>query len=64
MKKVRLGIIGIGNQGTTYLGLLFQGQVPHMELGALCDINRAAYEVGADRVIGSAKQMAKFTGKS
>ena len=42
MKKVRLGIIGIGNQGTTYLGLLFQGQVPHMELGALCDINRAA----------------------
>ena len=49
MKKIRLGIIGIGNQGTTYAGLIFQGLVPHMELGAICDISREAYEAGCGR---------------
>ena len=62
MKKIRLCIIGIGNQGTTYAGLIFQGQVPHMELGALCDISREAYEAGCGRIIGNIKTMAKFAG--
>ena len=64
MEKVRLGIIGIGAQGTTYAGLIFQGMVPHMELGAICDISREAYEAGADRIVASASMMARFTGAS
>ncbi|MDD6032254.1 MAG: Gfo/Idh/MocA family oxidoreductase [Oscillospiraceae bacterium] len=64
MEKVRLGIIGIGAQGTTYAGLIFQGMVPHMELGAICDISREAYEAGADRIAASASMMARFTGAS
>lgn len=64
MEKVRLGIIGIGAQGTTYAGLIFQGMVPHMELGAICDISREAYEAGADRIVANASMMARFTGAS
>ena len=64
MEKVRLGIIGIGAQGTTYAGLIFQGMVPHMELGAICDISREAYETGADRIVANASMMARFTGAS
>lgn len=64
MKKIRLGIIGVGTQGTTYIGLIFQGLVPHMELGAVCDISREQYENGIERVIGNMKMMARFSGTS
>ena len=39
MKKVRVGIIGIGNMGTSHARQLFDGQIPHAELGAVCDLN-------------------------
>ena len=64
MEKVRLGIIGIGAQGSTYAGLIFRGMVPHMELGAICDISREAYENGVNRIVGSARSMARFTKSS
>ncbi len=44
-KKIRYGIIGIGNQGTTYcrhlLGISGAQPMPHSALGAVCDIDPA-----------------------
>jgi predicted dehydrogenase len=38
MKKVRLGIIGIGNMGSSHSVNLVEGKVTDMELAAVCDI--------------------------
>ena len=38
---VRLGIIGLGQQGGLYAGLITQGKVPHMSLGAIADTDPA-----------------------
>ncbi|WP_087975088.1 Gfo/Idh/MocA family protein [Oceanobacillus rekensis] len=37
MKKVRLGIIGLGAQGGAYAGFILEGRVKNMEIGAICD---------------------------
>lgn len=37
MSKVKLGIIGYGNMGTTHVHNIMNGKVPKMELCALCD---------------------------
>ena len=37
MKKVRLGIIGLGAQGGAYAGFIAEGRVKNMEIGAICD---------------------------
>ncbi len=39
MEKVRLGIIGIGNMGSSHLDRIQKGEVPEMEVTAVCDIN-------------------------
>ena len=39
MKKVRLGILGIGNQGSTYSKKVLAGECPDVELVAICDHN-------------------------
>lgn len=39
MKKVRIGIIGIGNMGTSHAKQLFDGNIPNAELSAVCDTN-------------------------
>ena len=41
MKKVRMGIIGIGNMGTAHCRNIYEGKVPEMELSAVCDISKA-----------------------
>ena len=38
MEKVRLGVIGIGNQGSGYVTKIQRGEVPEMEVTAICDI--------------------------
>ena len=35
--KTRIGIIGIGNMGRSHSTRIFKGEVPHMELAAVCD---------------------------
>lgn len=40
--KVRIGIIGVGTQGSFYASFVAGGRVPHMVLGALCDIDEQA----------------------
>lgn len=39
MEKVRLGIIGIGNMGSSHLNRIQKGEVPEMEVTAVCDTN-------------------------
>ncbi|MDQ8737259.1 Gfo/Idh/MocA family oxidoreductase [Paenibacillus sp. LHD-38] len=39
MKKVRMGIIGIGAQGGLYAGFIADGKVNNMVIGAICDID-------------------------
>ena len=38
MKKIKLGIIGIGNIGTNHVRLIHEGKCPEVELSAVCDI--------------------------
>ncbi|HEY3436270.1 MAG TPA: Gfo/Idh/MocA family oxidoreductase [Actinotalea sp.] len=42
---VRLGIIGLGQQGGLYAGLITQGMVPHMTVGAIADTDPAKREL-------------------
>ncbi len=37
MKKVRLGIIGVGSMGSVHAHTVLDGKVPNLELTALCD---------------------------
>jgi predicted dehydrogenase len=46
---VRLGIIGFGAQGAMYAGLIAEGRVPGMVLGAIADTDRAKAAVAAER---------------
>ncbi len=39
MAKVRLGIIGIGNIGTSHVNHFMAGECPEIDLVAVCDIN-------------------------
>ena len=39
MDKIRLGILGIGNQGTKYSDVTLAGKCPEVELVAICDHN-------------------------
>ncbi len=41
MKKVKMGVIGIGNMGTTHCLNLIEGKIPQMELAAVCDTSEA-----------------------
>lgn len=45
MKKVRLGIIGLGAEGSLYAGLLAKNMVSNMEIGAICDNDPSKKEV-------------------
>lgn len=38
-KKVRLGILGIGNMGSGHCKSIMKGESPEIELAAVCDIN-------------------------
>jgi predicted dehydrogenase len=44
-EQVRLGIVGLGAQGSTYARLITDGMVPNMKIGAICTSNPAKAEV-------------------
>jgi predicted dehydrogenase len=44
MDKVRIGVIGIGNMGSSHIKSLIQGLVPDMELAAVADRSEARRE--------------------
>ena len=37
MNKLRLGVIGFGNMGTSHVANIMNGKVPNMVIGAVCD---------------------------
>ena len=39
MKKLKFGVIGYGNMGTSHVKNLMEGKVPNAELAAVCDIS-------------------------
>lgn len=39
MKKIKLGIIGIGNMGKGHLQNVIDGKCPSVEVAAVCDID-------------------------
>lgn len=47
MSKVKLGLVGYGNIGTSHTNHLMNGDVPNMELAAVCDIAQARREAFA-----------------
>ncbi len=44
MNKVRMGIVGIGNMGSSHSKNIAAGKIPDMTLAAVCDINPARLE--------------------
>ncbi len=38
MKKIKLGILGVGNIGRLHLGNVLDGKCPSVEVTAVCDI--------------------------
>jgi len=64
MEKVRLGVIGYGNMGTTHCKNVAAGKVPKMELAAICDIAEARRNVAKENhlevpIFDSATQLYK-----
>ena len=49
MDKVKIGIIGYGNMGTTHVKNIMAGQVPNMELVAVCDTDPERRQVVSER---------------
>ena len=50
--KVRLGIIGLGAQGSIYAKFIADGMVPNMDIGAICDTDSAKAEVARSTYSG------------
>ncbi len=48
MEKVKLGVIGFGNMGTSHSKKVFAGEVPKMELAAICDISEERRKVAKE----------------
>ena len=44
MKKIKLGIIGIGNMGTTHMKNILAGKCPEIDVTAVADIDPARLE--------------------
>ena len=49
MDKIKLGIIGYGNMGTTHVRNIMSGKVPNVELAALCDISEDRRKVFSEQ---------------
>lgn len=45
VKKVKLGIIGFGTQGSMYAQFIKDGLVPNMEVAAICDIDTSKKDI-------------------
>lgn len=52
MSTVRLGIIGLGAQGTTYARMIAKGEVPNIELAAIADTDEARRAFAASEFPG------------
>jgi predicted dehydrogenase len=48
-RKVRLGIVGFGTQGSSYAKFITEGAVPNVELAAVADIDQGRRDLVAER---------------
>lgn len=51
-RKVRLGIIGLGQQGGAYARFITEGLVPNMEIGAIADVDPDKQAIAAESYPG------------
>ena len=49
-RKVKLGIIGIGNMGSGHVGNVVSGKCPDFELVAVADINKDRIEWAKENI--------------
>ncbi len=59
MDKVRLGIVGIGNMGSFHIRYLLAGEVPALELTAVCDIRSERLDLASQHLAESVKRFEK-----
>ena len=52
MKKIKLGIIGIGNMGKGHLQNVIDGKCPSVEVAAVCDIDEKQLEYAKGKLPG------------
>lgn len=55
MEKVRFGIIGVGNMGSSHAKSMFEGKTPEISLTAVCDIRQDRLDV-IERLLGDTVQ--------
>lgn len=55
MKKIRLGIIGIGKMGGEYVRMLSEGAVEEIELTAVCDIDEEKLQKAYEKTGGTVR---------
>ena len=53
MKKVRFGIIGMGNQGSYYANVLKEGKIDNGILVACCDNNETKLKYAKEKYVTS-----------
>lgn len=52
MEKVRFGIVGIGNMGSSHAKNLFDGKIENAQLTAVCDIDEAKRQWAEENLVG------------
>ncbi len=53
-KKLRVGIVGLGNMGGGHIGNWINGYMPEIDITALCDIDPDRLKAASERVPGAA----------
>ena len=61
MAIIKLGIVGIGNMGSTHTKNIFAGLCPELELVAVCDKKEGIFDYFKDNYPEQAKDIAVFT---
>ena len=61
MAKIKLGIVGIGNMGSTHTRNIFEGKCPELELVAVCDKKEGKFDYFKENYPEQAKDITVFT---
>lgn len=61
MAKIKLGIVGVGNMGSSHTRNIFEGKCPELELTAVCDKKEGKFDYFKENYPEQAKDIAVFT---
>lgn len=53
-KKLRLGVVGVGNMGSSHINMYVDGSLPEVEVTAACDVKQDRLDWAKERVPGIA----------